>query len=629
MVDYIPTEIDVLDAIRENDEYLMKKYKEVLDDIYYNTTESLVSDEIYDTLKDVLIKLDPQIKLKIGSTIRQGDNKAKLPLFLGSCDKITQNEPEALTRWKNDNKADSYIISDKLDGVSCLYYKHKDKVSLYTRGDGDTGSDISHMIPYLNLPDKKRLPPYISVRGEIIIKRSIFEEKYTGDYKNPRNMATGLLSAKTARAGHQDLNFVVYELIEDYVDDPLHNLELLKGFKFVTVSYSIVNKIDMKSLNSFLENRRELSPYDIDGIVICANTSYDRNTSGNPSYMFAFKNTLEKNIHTTKVLEIDWSISKWGKYKPVAIIEPVKTLDITMTRVTAHNAKFVEDNKLGKGSIIRVTRSNDVIPYIVDIVSGSQADFPDDFVWDKNHVNILFTGESKNSCIELLSSFFQKLSIKHVSSATVKKMYDSGLDTLFKILEADKDRLAEIPTFKSKSVDRIYDNIHNTLKNGVELETLIGATGLLGFGMGRKKTKALLLSIPDIFKDCYGKEQLYSMILNVEGFSDLTARKVIKNIKYAKEFLRKMEPYVTYVKRIRVDDSLKDKKIVMSGFRNKDLEEAVTSRGGKITSSISKTTDYLILPDTPPEKESGKVVKARKQGVKIMTFSDFKKLIDK
>lgn len=604
----------------------LKKLKLQADDLYYNTGETSLEDNEYDLLKEEIEKRDPTYRPGVGAKLREGENRVELPYWLGSADKITPEDVDKLDRWLTDNKAPSYIISEKLDGVSCLLVVKDGKVSMYTRGDGSVGADISYLAPYFSLPEIKE---DIAVRGELIIKKSTFQNKYykTGSrqYKNARNMVSGLIGAKIARTGLEDISFVVYEIVGDSMPSPLEQLIKLKTYGFNVVKYEVAKKIDMDVLSRVLSVYKADSQYEIDGIIIQANNPYDRNTDGNPSYLFAFKMTFLDAIHEVKVLDIEWNVSKWGQIKPVAIIEPLDLGDVTISRATAHNAKYVVENSLGPGAVIKVTRSKDVIPYIVEVlVQAEEPMLPDiQHVWDKNRVNIMTKEDDNTMCIKIVADFFAKLGIKHVSEATVSKMYNNGLDNLMKIIGASKERLLQVPEFQEKSAERIYTNIRNGLRS-VKMSTIIGASGVLGYGIGVKRVETLLHAVPDLLEihETKTREELLHIVTSVEGFSDLTAEKIIDNLSYASKFVEKMRKYTTIKEQVKISSSLQGKKFVMTGFRDKKLEEDISQRGGKVTSTVSKATSMVIVAEKS-DKLTGKLEKASQIGIPILTKTEF------
>jgi DNA ligase (NAD+) len=606
---------------RESIEKLYK-LKTYLDDSYYNTSECFFSDSRYDTLKECIKNRDNNYREKIGSVIRERDNRISLPYYLGSADKISYGEEKELFRWICKHSTKKYVISAKLDGVSCLLHKSGKNYHLYTRGDGYIGSDISHIQKYINLPCLKT---DITVRGELIIPKDTFSKKYREQYKNPRNMVTGLVSRKTLKEGLSDVHFVAYEIVGNSMYNQSKQLNELNRMGFETVKNIDVKDIHMEMLSSVFMEFRGSSNYELDGIIVQMDEEYDRNTSGNPEYMFAFKMNLSNDVHETSVKHVEWNVSKWGQLKPVIIIEPVDTNGVTMSRVTANHAKYIVENSLGPGAVVKVTRSKEVIPFIVEVVKrAKEPQLPEvEYVWDKNNVNIGVKNEEEIMCVKLVSDFFSKLNIKHVSEATVSKMFENGLDSLIKIVCASKERLLEVPEFGEKSADRIYTNIRNGLKN-VKLSTLLGASSVLGYGIGIKKIDTLLLSIPDILDLSKNREELIAMVNEVEGFSELTSVKIVDNLKYAKDFIEQMKDYIDIKREEKISDTLKGYKIVMSGFRDAKVTDEITKRGGKVVDSVSKNTSLLIVPERDG-KLTGKGEKAKEYGIEILCRDDFVK----
>ena len=630
-------------------DYTIKKYKNFienehldklhslklyLDDLYYNTDQCLFDDKKYDLLKDVLLKRDPKYIPPVGCKIRTHDNRIELPFWLGSATKITPNEEKELDRWLLKNKCKDFIVTEKLDGVSGMFIQSNGKRHLYTRGDGLIGANISYLIQYINIPS---FDSDIAVRGELIIEKKIFDDKYKHNdtnknrtYKHSRNMISGIVGAKTIREGLYDIKFIVYEIIGDKtMPSPLEQLQKLESLKFTTAMYEKVNNISISKLEELHKKFKTKTKFEIDGIIIQSNVQYDRNITGNPSYLFAFKiNSLDGIVETT-VLDIEWNVSKWGQIIPVALIDPVDLPGVTISRVTLSNAGLMVEKKIGPGAIINVTRSKDVIPFIVDVVIGCNDDelkFPNiNYSWDENKVHLTIDTDNiepevlADMRIKLFASFFEKMGIKHVSHQTLKKIYEAGYDTLLKIIGISKEDLMTIDTFKDKSSTRIIDNIKNGLKE-VNVCDLLGASGVLGYGMGRKKVKSLMTDIPDILS-C-NRKNLKERILKVEGFSEITTQKIIENLDYAIEFIDEVSKYVTYVQNTRVSNELVGTKFVFSGFRSKDIETDIQNKGGSVSTSVSKKTTALIVSDKS-DKNTSKFLKANECGVPIYTKEEF------
>jgi DNA ligase (NAD+) len=639
-----------LNKIQQYDIEKMKKYCETatldtlhklklyLDDLYYNTGSPELSDKLYDILKDTLIKRDPVYVPPVGAKIRSNENRVKIPFWMGSADKITPSEQKELDRWFEKNPCDELVISDKLDGVSGTFTCVNGIKKLFTRGDGVTGADISYLIQYIDtIPDIKK---DIAVRGELIIEKKVFEKKYYHDgksdkktdgnsrlYRNARNMVAGLVGAKTVRNGLSDIQFVVYEIIgNETMPPPSKQFKMIKKLGFTPAKHETIKPTKkMSDWSGLYKKFKKESDYEIDGIVVQSNVNYDRNPVGNPSYMFAFKVNSEDSIYPTTVLDIEWSVSSWGQIFPVAIIEPVELPGNTIKRVTVSNAGLMKHKGIGPGAIINVTRSKEVIPYIVSVIEQCEEfKWPGvPYEWDENEVHLKIVDASPEIVaimrVKMFSKFFAKMGVKHVSKETITKMYDHGFDTLLKIIATTVNDLVKIDGIQEKSAERIVTNIREGLK-GVKAPELIGSSGVFGYGVGRKRVVALMTDIPDLL--IANKKGLKKRVLDVEGFSEIMADKVVKNIDYAIQFVDEVSKYVSFVDDTRVSDVLVGKKYVFSGFRSKEMEQKIEDRGGKTVTSVSKKTSGIIMA-SKGVKPTGKIEKAIELGVPVYTKDEF------
>jgi DNA ligase (NAD+) len=603
----------------------LHKLKLYLDDLYYNTGKPGLSDSLYDVIKDMLKERDPGYVPPVGAKIRENHNRVKIPYWMGSTDKITPSEKNEMDRWFVKNPCEELVISEKLDGVSGTFTCVNGVKKMYTRGDGHIGADISYLIQYIdNIPD---VGEDIAVRGELIINKKVFDSKHGKTYRNARNMVSGLVGAKTVREGLSDIKFVVYEIVGDTtMSRPSKQMRRLKNLGFTIAMNEKINKTsNMDDWIALYRRFKESSYYEIDGIVAQSNVEYDRNPDGNPSYIFAFKVNSEDSIHSTTVLDIEWSVSSWGRIIPVAIIDPIELPGNTIRRVTVSNAGLMKKKMIGPGSIINVTRSKEVIPFIVSVDEPcEELKWPEiDFKWDDNNVHINVVDASPeiiaNMQVKLFANFFAKMGIKHVSRATVSKLYEAGFDTLLKIIGASKKDLLTVGGFKYKSVTRIYDNIKNGLID-VKVPELMGSCGVFGYGVGRKRVISLMTDIPDLL--VADKDGLKERVLEIEGFSDIMADKVIENIDNAVQFIDDISKYVSFVDDKRISDNLVGKKFCFSGFRSSDLEKNIVNRGGKTVTTVSKKT-YCIIVASKEGKSTGKVAKAESFGVPVYTKDEF------
>jgi NAD-dependent DNA ligase len=623
---------DVKKLYQEKNADFLKKVANYASNKYYNTGEHFLSDRNYDILIEVIQKKDPSFIPDVGAPVVYGE-KVKLPYWMGSANKITPEDQNVLANWLKKHESTTYVVSSKLDGVSCLFCVAKNKIKLYTRGDGTVGTDISHLKQYIKLP--QNFTTNMCVRGELIIPKDVFAKKYSQQFKNARNMVSGIIARKEHTPELKDVHFVVYELLNTDMT-PLQQLQELSE-NFEVVEHKIINILTIPILETNHEEFKKQSPYEIDGIIVQSNVAYKRNESGNPSYMFAFKMMGNDSIATTKVIDIEWNISKTCQIKPVVIIETVELSGVSISRASGHNAKYIEENKLGPGAIVEIVRSQEVIPYIHNVVKPAKAKFPNiKYKWDENHVNIIALEGNNESCIKKIAFFFSNLGIKFLGEETIKKLYVNGLDSVLKIISATPETIInlQIEGIENKSANRICNNIKEGLKN-TTIPKIIASSGLFGDGIGTRKLEKLFEHIPNLL-EMENDPKLRELMLKIPSFADVTIDKIIPNIKYAKIFIYIMRKFATFEEdqkqnSIKTKSNIKSsnnllngKSIVFTGFRDKNLENTLKKLGGLVKTSVSKNTDILIYGGN--DYENSKYLKAKEIGtIEIISKDDFMK----
>lgn len=640
-----------LNALETISDLSVKELEEIIvyvADKYYNTSISIINDATYDLLIDFLRLRDPKSKIlkNIGAPIKS-KNKVKLDYHLGSMDKIKPADCRKFDSWIKKYKG-PYNLSDKLDGVSALLvYKKNESIKLFTRGTATEGHDITVLIKYFNLPSFEEIKEYVSkkkivsddknnlmaFRGEIIINQKIFEKNWSKTLKNARNSVSGLVNSKNINSDlAKDTNLVLYEVVDPFlkIDEQFKMLNEL-GFK--VVKNKTVSTLSFEILSKYLRDRRSNSEYLIDGIIITDTQKHDRNTDGNPEYAFAFKDILEDQITQSTIIKIEWNISKNGYLNPTVIIEPVCIGGVEIKRVSAHNAKYVVDNKLGVGAILEIIRSGDVIPYIQKVIKPAlKTDLPKGtWYWNETEVDIISNDiESDELKIKNLQFFFSTLNTKGMGKKNVEKIYNSGLNTIEKILKAKETDLLKIEGFKEKTSSNLILAIKESLTN-VNLAKLIAASNALGEGIGELRLKQVLNTYPNLITDYkkWSKKEFIDKIKELEGWEDKTSSVLVNNFDEFIKFYNKIKSYITLEKKIEIKQSkLTGLTVVLTGFRDNDLQEKLEAIGVKISSSVSKNTDYLVVKDKDTINEgTGKVQKAQDAGVKIITKEQLIKLI--
>lgn len=663
--------------------YMIKRYA---DDMYHNRGTSPLTDDQYDLLKDTLEERDPDRKAVVGAKIRDGDNRTRLPFWLGSMDKVKM-EPEydgksaaqitalfkkaqkamgtmtgsdqirnqedliekiqrhlkqltVISKWFDTHKG-PYAIEDKLDGVSCLLTYKKGELKLYTRGDGIVGADISYLAPYLTtIP--KTFPEDVNVRGELVMPKDVFQTAYAGKYANPRNLVAGKVGAKEVKEGLADINFVAYEIVgEGRMAEPSQQLARLKELGFLVVHNELVTSTTPQALAAMFIARKQNSPYEVDGLIVTNDRPYYRNTSGNPTYAFAFKMLL--SIAVATVVRVIWGITRWCKLQPRVEIEPVELLGTTVTFATGKNARFIERNGIGPGAVIRITKGGEVIPDIIGVVEKTQPQLPEppcEWKWNNTGVDLIALNEEcGNVCIEILKWFFHDLEFKGVGPSRVTQLYRAGLDNVFRILLADKATIQRAG-FGPGQTTEIYNSIRKKLAEGLDLPRVLAASGVLGEGIGRKRIEELMTMYPNILETQKGMTQKgrKKIVLSVPGFADLTATTVAKNLPWAATFAEVFGMITTFKERKlpATVGPLVGYTVIISGtlsqggqhYTRQQAKEAIEAAGGKFAERIAKPKEGLrqiaVIIGGGTKKETD----AKKYGVPVYDNDQFFEMLE-
>lgn len=604
---------------------------------YYNTGKSLIPDEIFDLLKDVLQVRDPKNPFlrEVGAPISK--DKVKLPYIMPSLDKIKPSS-NALEKWKSKFKG-PYTLSDKLDGVSALLVFHEEGQKLYTRGDGKKGQNISHLMTYVlpNTIKKDKIPVNTAVRGELIISKKNFE-KIKDSMKNARNAVAGLVNSKTLdKRLHiaEITEFVAYEIVnprKTYMDQ----MTLMNNYGFNVVVNKTRKDISNDYLSKYLIDRRVNGDYEVDGIVVEDNSKIYQLEGKNPTYGFAFKTILTDQVAETTVMDVIWNVSMSGYLKPKLKVSPVDIGGTTVTYVTAHNAKNVVDSVLGPGAVITLIRSGDVIPKIQKVIKKAptgKPKLPDvPYKWNKTKVDFVVKdihGAQKDAItIRQMDHFFTKLGVKYISEGIITILVNNGYKTIPSIIKMDINKASQIEGVGEKVLTKIKNNI-NTALSATSLPIFMSASHKFGRGLGDKKLKVITKAYPNIMNEKWTKKEMISKIVELDGFDILTATKFTDNMSEFKKFFKEINKVfdISYLKKYEEKKTnkqiFKDMSIVMTGFRDKDIQNFIEENGGNIKGSVSKNTDLVIFVTKPGELPGSKLKKAVQLKIKTISKDNF------
>jgi NAD-dependent DNA ligase len=670
---YTPTYISRLesDVFQEGNKLTIARLEQLLHDAsyaYYNTERALLSDAAFDTLIDLLKQKKPDSKVltTIGAELPiDAPNKVELPYHLGSMDKVKPGSRD-LELWLTRFNKGPYIISEKLDGLSGLLILKPDPTGtkiekhLYRRGDSDIAQEVSHLLNYVSylsldgaktetalLKYIKSLPTQtLAVRGEIIIRKSVFNAKYQTRYPKTRSLINGVALSKLEtfsrpelQSTARDVEYVVYSILDPPGLTHEKQFALADKLGFHTAHHIKIQQapLTLEHLQETLLDFKANSHYDIDGIIISDDSKvYEAPTSGNPKYSVAFKMMLDEQTQLTTVKRVEWNVTKNKLLKPRVEFEAVKIGGDTIMFATGFNAKFIKDNGIGPGARIRIVRSGDVIPYIESVITPAPGGWAQpqeiSWSWTDTRIDIQPTNlsETPDFINKNLLQFFNTLGVEGLQAGTLDKLIGAGFDTLELILGIRVENLLDVSGFQIKSAQKLVENINKfVLSKEHPLQVLMVASNLFP-GFGIKKLDVLVAGFPDtraILSNRVSLEQLVA----IPGFSDISASKFLEYLPAFIQWLKAHPMLRVSTERPSAPtviitppppgSKLVGKIIVFTGFRDKALEEKIAKLGGKVVDNITSTTDIIIAKD--PDSGSSKLQKARERGITIMSGQDF------
>lgn len=600
------------------------------DDLYENEGDSEVGDAIYDQVRRYTQAAHPSnvYFTGVGADVRGG--KVRLPHTMTGL--VQVYEGEAIL-WVRSHKAEKTtgIASNKYDGTSAqITYDPKGMLQIgFSRGNGFEGADITrHLRNIANLP--KQIPATgntVTVRAEIIMKKADWPafkkavKKSDGsEYKNARNAVAGVMNSETAKEGaYPYLQCVAYTIM-DTKATKLEQLQTLRQMGFEVATYEEMLGMNMTDANltARLAAVKAACPYELDGLVLSIGADSVK-----------YKVADASNLKVTTVKDVIYRASKDGYLKPRVQFDAVDLVGVTVTFATAFNAKFIQDNKIGPGAQIRITRSGDVIPFIVGVVKpAKEAALPDveewdEWEWSANGVDAVLVDSTgrKDVRVRKLVDTFTKLRIDMLKAGNIERLYDAGFISADQIINMNVRQLIEV---LGENGQKVAASLSERLQNAYWPE-FVGSLNLMGRGVGRKKLTALYQALKgrtELMRDA-------AQIVQVEGFEAKTAMKIADSYDAVMEFIAavkghvKFQPYAEAA--APTGNKMKGQAVVFTGVRSEDLEKKIVEQGGEIKSGISSAVTILVCKD--PNSGSGKAEKARKLGIKIVDIREMEKML--
>jgi len=619
-----------------------------------------IRDTTYDYISDELSKNSNDDFNDVG--VIPHHKKIKLDKYMGSLDKIKTEEDFMKWYLDNSDKNSNIVITEKLDGISALLTISVNDVKLCTRGNGEIGCDITHILKYIdniykytdvirNVFSKNLQKGNINIRGELIIPANDMET-------NMRNIVSGIVHVKDITPDIvnklNSVHFVAYRLY-DFDITFFEQFELLKKINIYIPQYVSVKTCNMNKLRDIQTMFVKNSKYQIDGIVISVDDIFGDDRVGyNPKHSIALK-LIGKSIKT-KVLDIEWNVSKHGLLKPRIKIEPICINGANINWVTGINARYIVQNNIGKNTILEIERSGDVIPNIKSVITPTKYLLPENvkWEWNKTAVDIQISqqnGENENTNMEIqkLLHFFKELETPNLGPKTIENIYNSGFTNISLILSLTKTSLLEKCGYKDKSSENILNGIEfckqqisEYLSNTNKKHILMYASGCFGFGIGNKKLKMVLDAFPNIENECLKdknkgileeKNELIIKIKSVKGIQE-QAELIFEGILKYNLFIQIIKSNIVLNQTISNNNQntissknifeskikITKQNVTFTGFRDSKLKKILEDNGNEVNDNVTKSTTLLIYKD---DDTSSKCEKAKKMGIKLVEYKIF------
>jgi len=666
-----------ISALRKEAEELREKIRRH-EYLYYLEDAPEISDAAFDRLMNRLKGIEaahPELAtpdsptVRVGGAPREGFTTVRHARPMLSLDNAFSYD--ALKDWDRRVREGAgreeieYIAEHKFDGLSIsLQYEGGVLVRGVTRGDGTTGEDVTpnvktvRSIP-LRLDDatvkKLKLGKSFEVRGEILMTRKAFEalnrqQEETGGkiFVNARNSAAGSLRVlDPSITAQRKLDFFAYYL---YVDGKApfakhsDSLEALKKLHFrASDDWKLCDGIEavIKYCEAW-DAKREKLPYEIDGVVIKVNSTALQNelgfTAKAPRWAIAFKYPARQE--TTVVNDIIVQVGRTGTLTPVAVLEPVQVGGVTVSRSTLHNMDEIERLGLQIGDTVLIERAGEVIPHVLKVVKEGKNRRPFRMPTKCPECGSAIhkaEGEVAYRCVNAACPAKRKESLLHFAGRHAMDIDGLGEKIVDQLVDKDlvKDvadlyslklnQVANLERMAEKSAQNLLDEIAASKKQ--PLSRLIYALGMRF--VGERTGQLLAENFGSLEELAEAKAEDLEKVAEVgpkvseaivEFFGEPANRKLIKKLHAAG-----VRP--TGEKREIKSQKFAGKSFVFTGaLEHRSREEAgelVLQHGGKLSGSVSKKTDYVVVGADPGSKYD----KAKELGVTVLTESEFEKLI--
>ena len=636
---------------------------------YYIYNEPSVSDYEYDSLLRELENLEksyPEYALENSPTKKVGDDTEgtldevvyDIPM-LSLANAFSESEMRDFDRRvKSYGVNPTYICELKIDGISSSSHFQKGKFFLgATRGNGTVGENItSNMKTVRNLPHKLTEEIDVEVRGEVYMKKSVFEhlnkkreDEGEEPFKNPRNATGGSLKQLDSKVTKsRKLDLFAYTLVnaQNYnVKSQLEALEFIKHLGFeVNPNYKHCMSIDevIDYINYWKDRRKELD-YETDGVVIKVNEFAYQDIMGittkSPRWAIAYKfPALEVE---TKLIDIKFTVGRTGNITPNAVLEPVMIAGSLVQRATLNNEDFVVSKDIRIGDIVSVRKAGEIIPEVVRVIKEKRTEPLPKFRMIEycpacNSKLVRAEDEAVHYCLNKECPGRKKANIIYFASKVamdietlgekmVSNLFDLGyLEKITDIyrLKDKKDDLERIEGLGEKSVSVLLDNIEKSKNN--PLPKVITSLGIRF--VGSKVSKILCKKFNSLDAFVNAKVDDY---LEIKDIGIATAQSLVSYFEENKELIEELISLgINPIQESNnISNMFSGKTFVLTGkldtLTREEATKIIEDNGGNVSSSVSNKTSFVLLGKDPGSKYE----KALKLNIKIITEEEFIKIV--
>lgn len=607
---------------------------------YHNTGTPIMTDAEYDKSLEQLRRLSPShpFLAVIGAPVSKG---VMLPVIMGSQDKVIAGQG-SLERWTKKQSA-SFVVSEKLDGLSALYVYTPQKRSLYLRGDGVKGVDVSRIISAVKVP-ASGLGSAI-VRGELVMPNASVPAGSIG-----RSLINGwvhrAVDAEAVPVELAAVRFVAYQVLEPAGMSRSQQFTWLgtRGFEVPWwASLGAATAAEKDLLATFMD-RKAASAYPLDGLVLATDTvpvALGGGEARNPPDSVAFKAALDEQKAETTVVSVVWTASRQGMLIPRIQIEAVEIGGATIQWLSGHNAGLIASEGIGPGARIVVRRSGDVIPALDEVLEKVDAALPPacTWTWDATKVHAMVrvgtdadaaggAAAAPAAAAPALLHALQTLGVEGIGPGLVAKLCEAGFDTMIKLWKAEPAALAAaIGAGRGPALLASLKARRAT----ASMSQLLIASNRLPRGVGERKMRPLF--------DLDANPRAWAAAATataVPGWSADSLAELFKALPKAIMWVEASFPGFqapaqalaptpeTPFTQVQAAAPTPTKFVVFTGVRDKELEGLLAAKGWAMQDAVSGKTSCLVAASL---KESAKTKKATQLGVKIMTISEFSQLI--